>query len=184
MNVMKKNTIDHLFKIVHDDFDLEVPVDGHEQRFLERLHKKQRSKKPAWTTMKKLIAAIAAILIVAIGLFTVVKPQPQSNDLANVSEQLSQTQNFFTTVISSELSKLKSIRTAENDALVADALKQLEYLENNYERLKIDLKISGHDKRVVYAMISNLQSRIDLLENVLRAIENLKYIQSEHSLTL
>lgn len=53
----------------------------------------------------------------------------------------------------------------------------MELLEKNYENLKIDLKESGNDKRVIYAMISNFQSRIDLLENVLKTIENLKTLK-------
>ena len=44
---------------------------------------------------------------------------------------------------------------------------QMKVWEENYEQLKLDLEASGKDERVIYAMISNFQDRIDLLQNVL-----------------
>lgn len=102
--------------------------------------------------------------------------------MASVSPELSQTQDFFTAAIALELNKIKSQRGPENGILVSDALKQMTFLEKNYERLKLDLTESGNDHRVIYAMISNFQSRIDLLENVLISIEHVKeFNQSEQT---
>ena len=53
--------------------------------------------------------------------------------------------------------------------------------------LKEDLTISGDDSRVIYAMISNFQSRIEVLQNVLQKIEEikqLKQITNENATTL
>ena len=177
---MKKDSIDELFKDLDRDFDFESPAQGHEQRFLKRLHNQPQAT-PTRFKVYKFIAAIAAVLVIGFGVFTVVKPQPKNSDLASVSEQMSQTQNFFTATLNSELNKVKTIRTPENEAVVSDALKQLNLLETNYERLKVDLKESGNDQRVVYAMISNLQNRIDLLKDVLEAIEELKKLHSEQT---
>lgn len=178
---MKTDPIDQLFKNLHGEFDFETPEEGHDLRFLNRLKEIPEVSKPTSSRVYKYVVAMAAVLVIGLGLLTVVRPQPKTNDLASVSPQLSQTQDFFTTAITSELTKVKNQRTPENEALVSDALKQMELLEKNYERLKVDLKESGNDKRVVYAMIANLQSRIDLLQDVLNAIENLNQIASERT---
>ena len=63
----------------------------------------------------------------------------------------------------------------------------MEILEKEYESLKIDLTNSGDDKRVIYAMISNFQTRIDLLKNVMETIENVKQLKknnNENSITI
>ena len=175
---MKEDNLERLFKNLENDFDIEMPETGHEQRFLNRLKSDNHivSKKPKHTFYRPFIA-IAASLILFFGVFILVQNKPQENGLASVSPELSQTQDFFTSAIRSELNKIKDKRSPENEMLVLDALKQMELLEKNYERLKIDLKDSGNDKRVIYAMISNFQSRIDLLENVLKTIEELKQLK-------
>ena len=70
---------------------------------------------------------------------------------------------------------------------MVDALFQIELLEQNYIKLKQDLTASGNDKRVINAMISNFQDRINILNNVLNQIEELKSTkieQNENSTTL
>ena len=98
-----------------------------------------------------------------------------------------ETQNFFTLTISEELLKLNEERSPETEKLINDAMKQMEILEKEYESLKIDLTESGDDKRVIYAMISNFQNRIELLQNVLEKIEEVKQLkqnENENSTTI
>ena len=180
---MKKDTIEMVFGNLEGDLDIEMPTFGHEQRFLNKL---TAEKNIANKTKKKLsfykpLLALAASIVLCFGLFVLLKNRPEVQGLASVSPELSQTQDFFTATITSELNKIKDRRSSDNETLVSDALKQMELLEKNHERLKIDLKESGHDKRVIYAIINNFQSRIDLLENLITAIENLKINQSQQN---
>jgi hypothetical protein len=109
----------------------------------------------------------------------VLNQEAKLNDLASVSPELSKTQDFFTTAIAEELASIQSERTPETEALINDALSQLDILEKDYEKLKIDLTKSGNDKRVIYAMISNFQTRIDILQNVLTSIEHIKELKTK-----
>ncbi len=107
--------------------------------------------------------------------------------MASVSPEMAQTQNFFTSAISNELAKLEAEFTPETAIIVEDALKQIEILESKYELLKKDLSESGDDSRVIYAMISNFQNRIDLLQNVIQKIEEIKQLKqntNENAATL
>lgn len=176
---MKTDPIETLFKKFDGQFDTEIPADGHAQRFFDKLQSVEIQivdKKPKRLFLKPFLA-IAASILLCFGLFMLLQPKTNLNDLASVSPELSQTQDFFMTAITSELKKINDEKTSDNEMLISDALKQMELLEKNYENLKIDLKESGNDKRVIYAMISNFQSRIDLLENVLKTIENLKTLK-------
>jgi hypothetical protein len=108
-------------------------------------------------------------------------------DLASVSPELSQTQSFFATTIAQELIALEAQRSPETEQMVDDALKALKVLETEYSSLKLDLNDSGNDKRVIYAMIANFQNRIDILQNVLKHIEdvkNFKLHQNENNVTI
>jgi hypothetical protein len=95
---------------------------------------------------------------------------------------MAETQSYFLATISTELSRLDSFRSPETDLLIEDAIKQLDRLELEYQKLKEDLIKSGNDKRVISAMIQNFQSRIELLEHVLAMAEemqNLKFNENE-----
>ncbi|MCF8273326.1 MAG: hypothetical protein K9I95_05785 [Flavobacteriaceae bacterium] len=177
---MKKDTIDNLFEELRSDFDVENPNIGHQERFLSKL-KNQNSENSKHTSNNvnfwKPFLSIAASVVICFSVFTLLKPSNNVKDLASVSPEMSQTETFFTSTISEALVKLNNERTSETEILINDALKQMNILEKEYESLKIDLTESGDDKRVIYAMITNFQTRIDILKNVMNTIEHVKQLK-------
>ncbi len=177
---MKKDNLNQLFENLKDEFDVEVPNLGHQERFLAKL--KATDSNVVETSSKsfklwKPLMAVAATIVLCFSLMTILNQQPETKDLASVSPELSKTQDFFTSTIENELNKLNKERTPETKALVDDAMKQLQILEKDYESLKKDLTVSGDDKRVIYAMISNFQNRIDVLQNVMERIDDVKQLK-------
>ncbi|MEZ4802732.1 MAG: hypothetical protein R2797_08150 [Gelidibacter sp.] len=174
---MKKDNLNELFENLKDEFDVEMPHLGHQERFLSKLNtvdsKAVETKSKSFKLWKPLMA-VAATLVLCFSLMTILNQQPETKDLASVSPELSKTQDFFTSTIETELNKLNKERTPETKVLIDDAMKQLKTLENDYESLKKDLTESGDDKRVIYAMISNFQNRIDVLQNVMERIDEVK----------
>lgn len=177
---MKKDNINTLFENLKDDFDVEVPNLGHQARFLSKLNAINsnvlETKSKTFKIWKPLMA-VAATIVLCFSLMTLLNQQPETKGLASVSPEMSKTQDFFTSTINNELNNLNNERTPETKALIDDAMKQLKILENDYESLKKDLTESGDDKRVIYAMISNFQNRIDVLQNVMERIEDVKHLK-------
>ncbi|MEO6348452.1 MAG: hypothetical protein ABIO60_11150 [Aquaticitalea sp.] len=177
---MKKDTLSQLFENLKDGFDVEVPNTGHQNRFLSKLNSSEskvfKTRSKTFKLWKPLMA-VAATLILCFSLMTLLNHQPEIKGLASVSPEMSKTQDFFTSTIENELNKLNKERTPETKALIEDAMKQLQLLETNYESLKKDLTESGDDKRVIYAMISNFQNRIDVLQNVMDRIADVKHLK-------
>ena len=177
---MEKDKIDKLFENLHDDFDIEMPKLGHQERFLNKLNLKNSDKvekKPKHFIFWKPLITVAAMLILCFSLITIMNEPAKAKDLASVSPEMSKTQDFFISTIESELNKLNKEKTSETKALIDDAMKQLKILESDYELLKKDLTESGDDKRVIYAMISNFQTRIDVLQNVMERIDDVKQLK-------
>lgn len=177
---MSKDNLDKLFENLKNDFDTEVPELGHQMRFLDKLNNKDKiafggvPRRGLW----KPFIGIAASLVLMVALFFGTQQEASAKDLASISPEMAETQNFFTATISDELAKLNNETSPETKVLVDDALNQLEILETEYEKLKEDLSESGDDKRVIYAMISNFQNRIDLLQNVLQKIDEIKQLKN------
>lgn len=181
---MERDNLQKLFDNLNGEFDIENPNTGHEIRFLAKL-KGEASKtvnlKYTKSNFWKPFMAVAASVILCVSILTFIQKKPVVYDLANVSPELSKTQEFFTTAINQELASLNNERNPETDAIINDALKRIDLLEKEYEKLKIDLTDSGEDKRVIYAMISNFQNRIDLLQSVMKQIEEVKQLNTNYN---
>lgn len=166
------------------DFDIAEPAADHEARFLEKLRKQQPQKRGAnhngLITMWLPGLAIAASFLIAFLLFQGVFTDPfsQQQDLASVSPEMRQTQDFYSSVIRTELAALEDQKSPETETVINDALRQMEILEKDYEHLKKDLGKSGQDNRVIYAMITNFQKRIDLLQTVLEKVESINTLNN------
>jgi archaellum component FlaC len=182
---MKTDKIDDLFKEL--DFDNKEPASGHKVRFREKLEEQNRQtknlgnsnhKRSLWAPLLSMAAILAIGFMVFAGFFHE-NYRRNSGELASVSPEMKETQQFYTQLIKTELETLKAEEAPGTEAIVKDALTQLEKLETEYKKLKQDLQKSGQDKRVVYAMISNFQQRIDLLNEVLNQIENIKTLKNQ-----
>lgn len=182
---MRKEGLDNLFENLRGQFDTELPDEGHFERFAQKLNRQTEKKsgglhpdsdsdstdspRGGYRWFRPLLVAASLALIFVLSFLT---RTPESADLASVSPEMQNTQVFFTNMIQTELDKLQAENKDEaTKKMVEDALGQLALLEKDYGSLKKDLVKSGYNQQVIYAMISNFQSRIDLLKNVLEKIE-------------
>ncbi|MCB0388910.1 MAG: hypothetical protein KDD23_09765 [Winogradskyella sp.] len=179
---MNTDNLNKLFDDLKDEFDIEEPNSGHTKRFLTKLNSQADTMSSVTATKKswfwKPLAGIAATLVLIMTLVIANGSQDKVRDLANVSPEMKETQRFFASTISEELKKLENQSNPETKMIINDALIQIKKLEMDYENLKIDLTKSGDDNRVIFAMIKNFQNRIDILQNTLKHIENIKQLNN------
>jgi hypothetical protein len=165
---MKKENkkLDQLFEKFENQWDIESPESNHEQRFLQKL----KSKKPNWKRFVSI--GIAASIVVILGLSIFNTTPKKTEELQFASKETKQTDSIFTILIEKELEKIKEKKSPENEKIIADALKQMRTLDNDYDKIIKELETNGESKQIIYAMISNLQTRISFLQSVLQHIEN------------
>jgi cytoskeletal protein RodZ len=182
---MKKNkdTIDDLFERLQPEMDLESLQLGHENRFLQKLNKKEKTrKKIVWQPL-----AIAASILFLVGIFYLFqsKTETKQSEWENASAQTKETHDYFTSVIEKELTTLKENQTEETTPIINDALKQMKVFEADYNKILLELQKNGDTKQLLHAMILNFQTRISFLEDILQRIEIInhqKSIQNEKSI--
>lgn len=192
----EEDNINRLFKRLEGEFDIETPKVGHQQRFLDKLNAANTGKSldnaaivfendPVFKPQKMRWNWIAAacILFLTLGIFLGSYTfNSNANDLASVSPEANETQVYFTSLIETELEKVKAEENANNKHIIEDAISQLTILENDYDKLKQELITNGSDKRLLHAMISNFQLRINLLENVLEQLNEIKILTNESNI--
>ncbi len=170
---MKKENIklDQLFEKFENEWDIETLEGSHEKRFLKKL-------KPEKLNWKRLVSiGIAASIIIMLGLSIFNTTPKKTEDLRFASKETKQTDSIFTILIENELEKIKEKKSPENERIIADALKQMRTLDSDYAKIIKELETNGESKQIIYAMISNLQTRISFLQNVLLHIENTKKLK-------
>lgn len=168
---MEDKNFEELF---NQNFDIAEPTIGHFERFEKKLNKptvKQNSNTWKWLVM---VASITLIFGFWLG-------QNQKNkglELADISPKMEETQGYFSSIIKIEIEKINSQKSSENKKIIEDTFIRLENLENQYTQLTLELKESDKDKRVVFAMISNFQQRIEILQNLLENLKELKQLKT------
>lgn len=167
---MSTNNLNQLFEN-QNNWDFEEPNLGHEKRFLDKLKKQQpKKKKFNWLPM-----SIAASLLLGFGILIFNYTNNQTEEVA-FSPQVQETHDYFSSVINNELATLKKQETPQSKALINDAMNEMESLEKDYQNLKDEIAKNGENKQIVFAMITNMQTRISFIKSVLEQVEDINKI--------
>lgn len=177
---MEKDNIDNLFDNLQGTFDMKEPQEGHQDRFLEKLKVSQgivsiQKKKNSWWRPLSIAASVAILLGVGFSVFNTSTSIDQQ--VAEISPEVSQTQFYFASLIDEQVRELENESTPETKKIINDTMIQLAKLDTNYKTLEQDLLNGGNSKLILSAMITNFQTRIDLLQNVLDQVENIKNLK-------
>ena len=164
--------------------DTEQPEMGHRERFLDRLEAAPmvtdiRQKRSSWFRPLSIAASIAIVIAVGIGMYVGSQPSIEEQ-VANISPEVANTEYYFASLIEDQVTTLQSESTPETQQLIEDTMKQLKKLEINFNGLEKDLIDGGNSKLILSAMITNFQTRIDLLQEVLDKVEIIKNLKKEN----
>lgn len=175
---MKKESVDQLFKDLEGQFDNRMPPAGHKERFAAKLAAQNKDvvtlapRKRRWIRPLAIAASFAVLCMLGLRLLL---PDPSvDQQVAAISPEISQTQFYFANLIEEQVRELEREDSPETKQLIDDTLVQLSKLESNYRKLEQDLLKGGNSKLILSAMITNFQTRIDLLTEVMNKVENIK----------
>lgn len=175
----KNDELDQLFNKFENQWDINEMDPDHQVDFLNKLNKKTSRKKnyAGW--------AIAACIALLLSISVLYNHNEKPKEFKFASKETKRTDSIFSILIENELVKLKEKSSPENEQIVNDALKQMKIFDADYEKIIKEVQKNGENKQIIYAMISNLQTRISFLQTVLQRIEeneNLKNTTHEKTL--
>jgi hypothetical protein len=171
--------LDQLFENLDNQWDVHEMNSQHIDRFSKKLALKKRKKNFGF------IYAIAASVVVMLGITMLYTNNDKHKELKFASKETKQTDSIFTVLIEHQLDQIKAKESPENEKIINDALKQMKALDSDYEKIKHELEINGESKPLIYAMISNLQTRISFLQNVLQHLEDSEKLKKlDHEKTI
>lgn len=166
---MKKEELKEWFD--NQDWDLETPSLGHEDRFLNKLYPKPKKR-------YLFPMSVAATFLLSIGiLFFILNKEKQPE--VQFSKELQATNSYFNSIIDSKKETLKNIENPQNKKIITDALLELQKLEKDYKKLENEIIKNGENEQIIYAMIVNFESRISFLKTILEKIKDTNNLKNK-----
>ncbi|MBC2846080.1 hypothetical protein [Winogradskyella flava] len=161
---------------------------GHEARFLERLDEAlPKKKRPNRFFFLNIAASVVILLGLSFGAYKMLnKPTidiPEKNvaettedlkTLGDVSPDLKKVEDYYLASINLELSKVQL--TPENKELFDGYVQRLKELNEEYDKLTLELNDNGPNEETLDALIDNLKLRLNL---VMRLKEKLQEFNDE-----
>lgn len=170
---MNKDNLDSWFEENKNNWDLKELNSNHNNLFLNKLKSKKKKKRNYFIPF-----AVAASLLFLVGISFLFNKNVAPQKLQFASVETRQTDSIFTVLIEKELVKIKQKKSPKNEIIITDALKQMKILDNDYQNIIQELKNNGESKTIIMALITNLQTRISFLQNVLQHIEESEQINN------
>ncbi|MBL4605497.1 MAG: hypothetical protein JKY02_07525 [Flavobacteriaceae bacterium] len=152
-----------------NEFDFHEPHEGHIQRFEKRLQGATPQNKISWKWMS---VAASIILLVGFTLGSISNNEPLV--LSDLSPKMQEVETYFISTITIELQEIEKSRSLDTEKIIESALDQLEELEDNYKLFIEELNNTGEQRKIINEMINNYQKRLEILQNTLLQIEQVK----------
>lgn len=172
------NTLEEFVRKNRDEFDDREPSEGHLERFsfklATRLHS-GRNKKSILPYILK--AAVITLLVTLSSLWTfdhVIRPNlKKTMTLSDVSSEYREVETYY----------VSQVNMIENDIMAIDLdnpeqkqimMQELAGMDSTYAELQKELKANPDDKRIIDAMITHYQTKIEVLNYILNQLREIK----------
>ena len=176
------DTLEQLIRDNREHIQNDLPPEGHIERFQLKLENNNRKKSNYWIGF---ISGIAAVLLLGIFIFlSQNKNDGQQMTLAKVSDQYKEVEFYYTSTISLQTEKLKEIsKKMDDDPNMKMIFKELNDYDQVYAQICKDLDATPNDERVINAMITYYQTKLEIINRILKEIESKQVKNSDHENT-
>ena len=175
-----------LKKIINENrsvFDSSEPHEGHFQRFEQKLSQLHQSQNKTFTFGFMLKAAVITLLIVLSGLWiydnSFTTPSVKKGiALREISPEYSEVEMYYTNLINQKYNEINDIPFIDNKQKKM-LMYELNEMDSIYENLKKDLTLNPNDDRVINAMIQHYQIKVEVMNQILGQLQQVKNIEQE-----
>ena len=174
--------LDKIFQDQREAFD-EEPMEGHFQRFEEKLEHYHSRKKPilrSWPFLK--IASLVIIVLLSANLFVYLLPGKADKQIqVPVNNEMAETASFYTVRITSGLSQLQQMADqgmgTQQD--LAQVKKEMDEMDRLHQDLQKEYSNNPNDERVINAMIEYYQTKLNIINTIKSDLEKVKSIKNK-----
>jgi hypothetical protein len=147
-----------------NEWEPELPP-GHRERFISKLESRLHRGQHRLIRFQAITIAASIAIVVSLSIIMILRTN-QFNQrktlLANISVELYETEMYYQHSIENRLNQLKNT-IDDPDEVVAD----LDEMDENLMKVNLDLERNPGDERIVQAILTIYQAKLDLINEVL-----------------
>ena len=177
--------MDELDKIIIEnrhDFE-EEPLDGHFDRFAERLRLAESKRKNFQFTPFLKVAAVLVIVLLSANLYVFLRnPKTEVKETAAAKSDLGEASFYYTNSINNgirDLEKMASEGIGSHKEL-AQINHELSEMDSLFVNLQAEYKANPNDERIINAMIEYYQTKLDIVNTIKTDLENVKHLKQKN----
>lgn len=182
----EKDYIEELITKNLEELNSEEPLDGHFDRFENKLNTLHKKNKFNFNFLLKVAAAIIFVLLASNQAFIYFSTDNQNSifnafdkkevTLSSVSQDYQEVEFYYTNAINTGLDKWNSFAS---EGLISDEEQQimnseLADFERQFKTLQSDLKNNPNDQRVISAMLEYYQSKLNVINLIVTKLQEVQ----------
>ena len=170
-------TIEDIIRNNKDFFD-EEPLEGHFERFKNRLEPKIQIAPVKRSIVPYLLrAAVVTLLVTLSSLWTwdhFLSSGSQRMKLGQVSPQYKEVENYYVHQVNLMENEIVNIDLKNNPQQKEVLMKEMKSMDSVYVSLQKELKAHPDDERIINAMISHYQTKLDVMSYIVNQLKTIK----------
>ncbi|MDF1574251.1 MAG: hypothetical protein P1P86_03560 [Bacteroidales bacterium] len=161
--------------------DSDRPRKGHEDRFRQKLERLPVGRPVRRIRFRHAIQVAASVALILTSAIVLVKKDNRGSKVAQqeIPAAVMEADVYYASEVDARYEEISGIDfgDAEEKALL---LKELKDLENYHQQLMKDLKANPNDDRVLSALIRHYQLKLEVLDQIIAQLNQVKTIISEN----
>ena len=176
-----RNIEEHIQKNLKS-FSNEMPREGHDERFLQKLNSVELAKPEGWFTRNNVTLRIAAaiILFAAVGSLYYTTGFSGLNKLlthqiveSNLPPEVQEVVRYYAAITIKKIAQIDDLAVSENQAVKIKAManEELNSLEKDREDLEAEYSRNPENERVTDALLVNRKKQSEVLDRILSMLQ-------------
>lgn len=165
---------------IREEIQNDLPSEGHFDRFELKLSQNSRNHSNYWIGF---LSGMVAVIVIGIILFLQPGKKPNNSMMvSNLSGKNAEVEFYYTHSINQQTRKLNeySNKFGSNDPSLKMLIKELEEYDHTYSQICKELQTTPNDERVINALITYYQTKLEIINKILNEIENKHVKQKEN----
>jgi len=164
-------------------FDSQEPSSGHMERFEQKLHKQHS--RSLFSRIPYVLKAAVVLLLVALSSILIYEQariyyqDQRVLSLQDISQEFGEAEFYYTSLINNKYQEIKKLNI-EDPKQKEILMVELEDMDKLFHSLQKDFQSNSYDQRIINAMISHYQLKLELMSHIISQLEEVNQVNNKY----
>ncbi len=176
------NKLEKQIQAMRQKFDSEEPSSGHMERFEQKLHRQSRS---LFSRIPYALKAAVVLLLVALSSILIYEQARiyYSNQrvlsLQDISYEFGEAEFYYTSLINNKYQEINRLNI-DDPKQKKMLMVELDEMDKLFHSLQKDFQVNPTDRRVINAMISHYQLKLEVMSQIISHLEEVNQVNNKY----